>query len=120
MKTIPFGKIGELEKLIKTNIKKIKLLCTVTEKKELPEHKLTILKIKDETGTTEARIFGEENERNLIIGRIKEGDTILLIGIIRKIEDETYIIPEGIKKLNQEWSEYYKLRYKRYKTKSIT
>lgn len=110
MHAIPFMKVKEIIEKKSEEAREIKLICEVVEKKDLSADKLTIIRVKDDSGAIEIRLFGEDNERRSITGDIKRGDKLLVIGRVVELSSIIYISPKGIQKISDEWYEYYKLR----------
>ncbi len=119
MPGIPIIMLNEIKDCIEQGIKEVKLICEVVEKSDYPEDKLTVIKVKDPTGIIEVKLFGEENERKLITNEIREGDKLLVIGRIVEVGTEVYISPKGIRKIDNDWYEYYLARYNRYKKRRV-
>ncbi len=115
MYPLPIVKINEIPEYLDKEIRDIKLVCEVVDKIDLDEDKLTIIRVRDDTGTIDVRLFGEKRERDLIIGGIGPGDKLLVIGFIVELDSEMYISPRGIRKINDEWYDYYLLRYSRFR-----
>lgn len=59
------------------------------------EKKYGSITLDDATGQIKIKVFGEDLKK---IENLNQGDTILVIGLIRSWKDEIYIIPEIIKK----------------------
>lgn len=119
MSAIPIAKISEIPNYVAGSIREIKFVCEVIEKIDLDEDKLTILRVRDDTGTIDIKLFGDKDEREFIVGDISQGDKLLVIGHVVELGSEIYISPKGIRKINDEWYSYYLLRYARFKKSNI-
>ena len=98
------------------NISRVNIIATIVYKSEASNYNSAV--IDDGTGRISLRSF----ENNAAFSKIDVGDTILIIGKIRKFNDEKYIMPEIFKKINNmEWLNLRKLelRNKSYINDSI-
>lgn len=77
-------------------IKRVRLMATVINKFLSDDGKYGFLVLDDSTETIRTKAFREDVKR---IKRIEEGDIIDLIGRLDKYEDEIYIRPEIVKKV---------------------
>ncbi len=114
MKKAIFTKIGNIKSL-ENNKRLIKLLCRVKDIIDLSEEQITIIKLEDDTGVIEARIFGDDEERKYQLNNVNIGDTVLVIGEIRKWVSDIYVKSKALKKLTAAWEMYYSIRLKRFK-----
>ena len=114
MKKAIFTKIGNIKSL-ENNKRLIKLLCRVKDIIDLSEEQITIIKLEDDTGVIEARIFGDDEERKYQLNNVNIGDTVLVIGEIRKWVSDIYVKSKALKKLTVAWEMYYSIRLKRFK-----
>jgi len=117
MNAIPIVKISEISDYIKRDIREIKFVCEVTEKIILDEDKLTVIRVRDDTGLIDVKLFGDKEEREFITKDISRGDKLLIVGYVVELDSEIYISPKGIRKINDEWYDYYLLRYLRFRKK---
>lgn len=115
MKKAIFTKIGNVKSLLENNKRLIKLLCRVKDIIDLSEEQITIIKLEDDTGVIEARIFGDDEERKYQLNNVNIGDTVLVIGEIRKWVSDIYVKSKALKKLTATWEMYYSIRLKRFK-----
>ena len=78
------------------NVARINLVANITEKYiQDEEKKFASITLDDASGQIKAKTFGEDIEK---LKRFEQGDTVLVIGLIRQWNNEIYIIPEIIKK----------------------
>ena len=78
------------------NILRINIIANIIDKYESEgESKFATVTLDDGSGQIRARVFGEEIDkfRDLI-----QGDTVILIGLLRSYNQELYVMPEIIKK----------------------
>ena len=86
------------------NVSRINIIATVVYKPE--ETNFNAIVVDDGTGRISLRSF----ENNNVFSKIDVGDTSLVIGKIREFNNEKYIMPEIIKKINNfEWLNVRKL-----------
>lgn len=79
-------------------IKRINIAASVVDKFiSEGEKKFATLTLDDASGQIKAKVFGEDT---LKFQDINQGDTILLIGLLRSYNNEVYILPEIIRKLD--------------------
>lgn len=91
-------------KLNDVNISRVNIIATIVYKPE--EHNYTSAVIDDGTGRIQLRTF----ENKSIFLNVDVGDVILMIGKIREFNNEKYILPEILKKINNvEWMNVRKL-----------
>jgi RPA family protein len=76
---------------------RLNIIATILNKERLGS--ITNLLIDDGTGKISLRIFEENSRWNLL----KIGNPILIIGKLRKYNEEKYISPEIIKKISPSW-----------------
>jgi len=78
-------------KLVRVNV-----IANVIDKYESDgEKKFASLTVDDGSGQIKARVFGEDISK---FKDLTQGDTILIIGLLRSFNEELYILPEIIKK----------------------
>ncbi|MDD5650758.1 MAG: OB-fold nucleic acid binding domain-containing protein [Candidatus Nanoarchaeia archaeon] len=80
-------------------ISRVYLIATVIQTFE--NENITYANITIDDGSADIRVKAW-NDLDLI-ANLKIGDLILLIGKLRKYEDEIYIVPEIVKKVNPNW-----------------
>lgn len=64
------------------------------------EKKFGSITLDDATGQIKAKVFGEEIER---FSELNQGDTLMVIGLLRSWNNEIYLTPEIIKKKSPEF-----------------
>jgi RPA family protein len=75
---------------------RVNLVANIIEKYESDgEKRFASLTVDDGSGQIKARVFGEDINK---FKDLTQGDTILIIGLLRSFNDELYILPEIIKK----------------------
>ena len=94
-------------KLNDANVSRVNIIATVVYKAEQPSTSNAL--IDDGTGKILLRSF----ENSSIFSKADVGDAVLLIGKIREFNNERYIVPEILKKIdNIEWMSVRKLEVK--------
>jgi uncharacterized protein len=89
-KKLLFVEIGT-KKIVRVNI-----IANIVDKYEVNnEKRFATITLDDGSGQLRARVFGEDIIK---FKDLTQGDTILVIGILRYFNDEIYILPELIKK----------------------
>lgn len=94
-KKLRFVELGN-KKILRVN-----LIANVIDKFESEgENKFATLTLDDGSGQIRIRVFGEDIEkfRDLI-----QGDTLIVIGLLRSFNQELYILPDIIKKMNPKY-----------------
>lgn len=77
-------------------ILRINLIANVVDKYESEtENKFASITLDDGSGQIKARVFGEDIAK---FKEIVQGDTLVIIGLVRSFNQEIYILPEIIKK----------------------
>jgi RPA family protein len=77
-------------------ILRINLISNVIDKYESEgESKFASITLDDGSGQIRARVFGEEINK---FKELNQGDTVILIGLLRSYNQELYVMPEIIKK----------------------
>lgn len=75
---------------------RINLIANITDKIEQDgEKKYSFLTLDDATGQISLKAFGEDIEK---VKDLSQGDTIMVIGLLRSWNNDVYITPEIIKK----------------------
>ena len=96
-------------------ITRINILANVIDKYVSDgEKKYAVLTLDDASGQLRLKAFAEEIEK---IRPIEIGDTILVIGNVRYFNNEIYILPEIVKKLDARWLAVRKLELEKNKHK---
>lgn len=118
-----FEKESELEPnyilIDNKKISRVYLIATVLQTFE--NENLTYSNIVVDDGSSDIRIKAWKDDIKLI-SNLKIGDLILVIGKVKKYEDEVYIIPEIVKNVNPNWEIVHKLSLldKKSETKEIS
>lgn len=111
------GKFLYLDILAK-KIVRINILANCTDKYVSEgERKFGSLTIDDASGQIRIKVFGEDVA---LISDILQGDTLQIIGNIREWNNEIYIIPEIIKKVDPRWLLVRKLEIQKDKKNLLT
>ena len=77
-------------------IVRVNLIANITDKYvQDGEKKFASITLDDATGQIKAKTFGDEIEK---FSNLNQGDTVLIIGLVRSWNNEIYITPEIIKK----------------------
>jgi RecG-like helicase len=83
------------------HVVRVNLIANVIEKfASEGEKKFASLTVDDASGQIRIKTFGEDIA---IMKDIVQGDTVRIIGNVREYNDELYILPEIIKKLDPKW-----------------
>lgn len=83
------------------NILRVNIIANIIDKFESDgEKKFASLTIDDGSGQLRARVFSDDIDK---ISGFSQGDTIVMIGLLRHYNDELYIIPEIIKRLEPKY-----------------
>ena len=86
------------------DISRVNVIATLVDKVEKPNYISSI--IDDGTGSISLRGFENKN----IFSKVDVGDIVLVIGKVREFNNEKYLIPEIIKKVNNvQWVDIRKL-----------
>jgi len=92
-------KFNHIEVLGK-KVSRISLIANVVDKYVSPEKPFVSLTIDDGTGQIRVKLF----DKLEIVSDVNIGDTILAIGWLRFFNNELYILPEIIKKMDVRWT----------------
>ena len=76
-------------------IKRVNLIANVIDKYEHQEKKFATMTLDDGSGQIRIRLFGEDTDK---FREIIQGDTLIIIGVLRSYNQELYILPEILKK----------------------
>lgn len=117
MKATPIVRIKDLHTNLSSEKLTVKFVSTVISIIDKPEDKLVSIMVEDDTGQIELRIFGEKRDRRRVMDYISIGDHVLVIGEVRRWGGEVYVIPKNMRKIDEAWVKYYKLRLERYQQK---
>ncbi len=90
--------------------RRVNVFATVVEKISEEGKPYRSLVIDDGTGQIQLRFFDGSDETLFQIAQV--GDFSIIIGKVRQYNDEKYIIPEIVKKLNVKWAEVRQLELK--------
>jgi RecG-like helicase len=97
-----FEDIGEGNKRLKSlelgekSIVRVNIVANIVEKYENEgERRFASITLDDGSGQIKARVFADDISK---FNELKEGDTLVLIGVLRFYNQEIYIIPEVLKK----------------------
>tara|TARA_Y100000310_G_C20685725_1_gene818825 strand:- start:396 stop:1046 length:651 start_codon:yes stop_codon:yes gene_type:complete len=111
-KRLQFVELGD-KKILRIN-----LIANVIDKYNSEgESKFATITIDDGSGQIRARLFGEEISK---FEDLKQGDTIIIIGMLRSYNQELYIMPEIIKKQDPKYLLVRKLELEKEIPKPIT
>lgn len=81
-------------------ISRVNLIATVIQKYESED--LSYVSITIEDGSADIRVKAWRDDVDLI-SDLMIGDLIMIIGRVKKYEDEIYLVPEIVKKINSNW-----------------
>lgn len=87
-------------------ISRIYIIATVIQKFENDDNSYAAITIDD--GSSDIRLKSWKDDTKLI-NNFMVGDLVLVIGRVRKYEDEIYISPEIVKKIDPNWELVHKL-----------
>jgi len=111
-KRLQFVEIGD-KKILRVNI-----IANVIDKFESEgERKFASITIDDGSGQIRARLFGEEIAK---LQDTSQGDTLIIIGLLRSYNQEIYILPELIKKADPKYLLVRKLEIEKTFSKPLT
>ena len=82
-------------------VSRVNLICAVVDRYSNPAKNYNSLTVDD--GTGQIQIKGFVDTYSLLQG-IEIGDTIRIIGVLRFFNDEIYILPEVVKKIDPKWA----------------
>ena len=109
---LQFVELGD-KKILRVN-----LIANIIDKYESErESKFATITLDDGSGQIRARVFGEEINK---FQELIQGDTIIIIGLLRSYNQELYIMPEIIKKQDPKYLLVRKLELEKEAQKSIT
>ena len=92
---LQFVELGD-KKILRVNI-----ISNVVDKYESEgEKRFATITLDDGSGQIRARLFGEETEK---FKELIQGDTVLIIGMLRSYNQELYILPEILRKADPKY-----------------
>lgn len=99
-------------------IVRVNIIGNIVDKFESEgERKFASITLDDGSGQIRARLFGEEISR---FQEIVQGDTLIIIGLLRSFNQELYILPEIIKKTDPRYLLIRKLEIEKEIPKQLT
>lgn len=99
------------------NVARVNLIANITEKYiQEGEKKFASITLDDASGQIKAKSFGEDIEK---LKPFEQGDTVLVIGLVRQWNNELYLIPEIIKKKDTSYLILRKLELEAEKPKAM-
>jgi uncharacterized protein len=111
-KRLQFVEIGDRK------IMRVNLVANIIDKYESEgESRFASITLDDGSGQIRARVFGEDMKK---FQNINQGDTILIIGLLRSYNQELYLMPEIIKKQDPKYLLIRKLEIEKAEPKQIT
>ncbi len=97
------------------NISRVNVVANVIEKFESSgEKQYSFVTIDDGSGQIRLKSFGDDVKK---LNELVQGQTILIIGVLRSFQDETYILPEIIKQQDPKYLLARKLEIEKNKSK---
>jgi len=97
-------------------ISRVNIVANVIDKYSSEEKQYISLTIDDASGQIRIKIFGDDVER---FGEVGQGDTVMVIGMLRIYNDELYIIPEIIKVQDPRYLMVRKLEFEKAQPKPV-
>ena len=111
-KRLQFVELGD------RNIVRVNVIANVVDKYESEgERKFATITLDDGSGQIRARVFGEEISK---FGDLTQGDTVIIIGVLRSYNQELYILPEIIRKMEPRYLLVRKLEIEKSFPKPVT
>jgi len=113
-------RVFEAEKFVFLDISdkkvaRVNVVANVVDKYISPDKPYVSFTVDDASGQLRAKIFGDDVER---FQNIIQGDTVLIIGLIKIFNDELYVSPEIIKKKDPKYLLVRKLEFDKVKAVS--
>jgi RPA family protein len=109
---------GERLKFIEvqgTNVARVNLIANIIDKYiQDEEKKFASITLDDASGQIKLKVFGEDIEK---FKPLEQGDTILVVGLLREWNKEVYVTPEILKKKQPEYLLLRKLEVEKNKHK---
>ncbi len=93
-KRLKFVELGN-KKILRINI-----IANVIDKFEAEDKRFASITLDDGSGQIKLRVFGEEIEK---FKDLLQGNTVVVIGLLRSYNQELYIMPEIIRKLDPKY-----------------
>ncbi len=81
-------------------VSRVNLVCTIVNKFESEDKNYVSLVLDDNTEQIRVKTWGEDTK---LIREFNLGDIILIIGKIKIYNDEIYLLPEVVKKVEENW-----------------
>ena len=97
-------------------ISRVNLVANIVEKFSSSEKAYISLTIDDASGQIRVKIFGDDVQK---FSDINQGDTVLVIGLLRNYNNELYITPEIIRKQDPRYLLVRKLEFEKNAPKEI-
>lgn len=88
-------------------ISRTKIVGTIVDKFMSDDGNYSSVTIDDETDAIRTKAFKEDAD---FFDEFEIGDHVMLVGKVREYNDENYIIPEILKKVNHNYASYHKLK----------
>jgi len=104
--------------LFNKQIKRVNVVANIIEKYQSEGEKtFGSLTIDDASGQIRLKVFGEDTKK---FEELEQGDTIIVIGLLRSYNQELYILPEIIKKIDPQYLLIRKLELEKSQPKTQT
>jgi len=104
--------------LFNKQIKRVNVVANIIEKYQSEGEKtFGSLTIDDASGQIRLKVFGEDTKK---FEGLEQGDTIIVIGLLRSYNQELYILPEIIKKIDPQYLLIRKLELEKSQPKTQT
>jgi len=97
-------------------ISRVNIIANVVEKYSSGEKQYVSLTIDDASGQIRIKIFGNDVQK---FQEINQGDTVLIVGMLRNYNDELYITPEIIRKQDPRYLLVRKLEFEKFAPKEV-
>ncbi|MEK6891058.1 MAG: OB-fold nucleic acid binding domain-containing protein [Nanoarchaeota archaeon] len=97
-------------------VSRVNIVANIVEKYSSAEKKYVSLTIDDASGQIRIKIFGDDVDKFI---DLTQGDTVLVIGLLRQYNDEMYINPEIIKKQDSRYLLVRKLEFEKQPIKIV-
>ncbi len=97
-------------------ISRVNVIANVVDRYSSVEKSYISLTVDDASGQIRIKIFGDDVNK---FADISQGDTILIMGLIRVYNDELYITPEIIRKKDPKYLLVRKLEFDKIKPKEV-
>jgi len=82
-------------------VSRINVICNVVDKYSNPEKNFNSVTIDDGTGQIRVKAFSEST---ILLNGLEIGDTVKIIGLLRQFNDELYIMPEIVTRVDVKWA----------------